>query len=94
MPQASITLSGAERLMQAGSFESAAQIFEDIVAASPTVGALYLLATTYLALGHNDSAYRYATALVEKDPSSAPARDALAKANLSLGQLDRRWLNT
>ena len=88
MPQALTTLSDAERLMQAGSFESAAEILEDIVAASPTIEALYLLATAYLALGQNDSAYRYATAVVEKDPSSAPARDVLAKANLALGQLD------
>jgi tetratricopeptide (TPR) repeat protein len=88
MPQALTTLSEAERLMQAGSFESAAEILEDIVAASPTIEALYLLATAYLALGHNDSAYRYALALAEKDPSSAPARDLLAKANLALGQLD------
>ena len=88
MPQAATTLSEAERLMQAGSFESAAEILEDIVAASPTIEALYLLATAYLALGHNDSAYRYAIALVEQDPSSAPARDVLAKANLALGQLD------
>ena len=88
MPQALTTLSEAERLMQAGSFESAAEILEDIVPASPTIEALYLLATAYLALGHNNSAYRHAIALVEQDPSSAPARDVLAKANLALGQLD------
>jgi tetratricopeptide (TPR) repeat protein len=88
MPQALTTLSEAESLMQAGSFGSAAEILEHIVEQSPTIEALYLLATAYLALGHNDSAYRYAIALVEKDPSSAPARDVLAKANLALGHLD------
>ena len=88
MSQALTTLSEAERLMQAGSFEPAAEILEDLVNQSPTLEALYLLATSYLELGHKDNALRYATAAVEKDPSSAPARDLLGKANLALGQLD------
>jgi tetratricopeptide (TPR) repeat protein len=88
MPQAATTLSEAERLMQAGSFGPAAEILEDVVQQSPTLEALYLLATSHLELGRNDSAFRHATAAVEKDPSSAPARDLLGKANLALGQLD------
>ena len=46
MPQALTTLSEAERLMQAGSFEPAAEILEDLVKQSPTLEALYLLATS------------------------------------------------
>src|SRR5580698_3449684 len=88
MPHAATTLSDAARLMQAGSFGPAAEILDDVVQQSPTLEALSLLATSHLELGHNDSAFRYATAAVQKDPSSAPARDLLGKANLALGQLD------
>jgi tetratricopeptide (TPR) repeat protein len=88
VPQTSTTVSEAERLMQAGSFDSAAEILEDVIQQNPTIEALYLLAMSYLELGRNDSALRYATAAVEKDPSSAPARDLLAKANLAVRQLN------
>jgi tetratricopeptide (TPR) repeat protein len=86
--QALTAVKEAERLIQAGSLESAAEILEDVVEQSPSLEALYLLATSYLELGQHDSALRYASAAVEKDPSSAPARDLLARVNLALGQLD------
>lgn len=81
-------LSEAERLMQGGSFELAAEMLEDAVEAEPPVEALCLLASSYLELGDQDSALRYASAAVEKDPSSAPAMDLRAKVNLALGQYD------
>jgi hypothetical protein len=88
MPQAFTALSEAERLIQAGSFDSAVEILEDVVEHSPALEALYLLATSYLELGQHDNALHHASALVAKDPLSAPARDLLARVNLALGQLD------
>ena len=86
--QAGATLVEAERLMQGGNFELAAEMLENAVEAEPTLQALYLLATSYLELGEHDSALRYASAAIEKDPSSAPAIDLRAKVNLALGQYD------
>ena len=86
--QAGTTLVDAERLMQGGNFEQAAEMLENAVEAEPTIEALYLLATSYLELGEYDKALHYASAAVEKDSSSAPATDLRAKVNLALGQYD------
>jgi hypothetical protein len=43
-----------------------------------------MLASSYLELGEQDSALRYASAAVEMEPSSAPARDLRAKVDLAL----------
>ena len=86
--QAGTTLVDAERLMQGGNFEQAAEMLENAVEAEPTIEALYLLATSYLELGEHDKALHYASAAVEKDSSSAPATDLRAKVNLALGQYD------
>jgi len=47
--------------------------------------ALFMLASSYLELGQYDEAFRHASAAVEGEPSSAPARDLLAKINLARG---------
>ena len=47
--------------------------------------AVFMLATSYLELGQYDEAFRHASVAVEAEPSSAPARDLLAKINLALG---------
>ena len=86
--QAATTLFEAERLMQGGSFELAVEILENAIESEPTLEALYLLATSYLELGELDRALHYASAAVEKDPSSAPALDLRAKVDLALGQYD------
>lgn len=88
VPHASTAPRQAERLMQAGSFALAAEILEQAVEQNPTLEALYLLTTSYLELGEHDRALRYASTAVEKDPSSAPARDLRAKVNLALGHYD------
>jgi Tetratricopeptide repeat len=82
---ATAALSEAQRLVQAGNFAAAAEALEDVVDRDPTDGVLYLLASTYLELGDHDKALHYATVAVEKDPSSAPVRDVLAKVHAALG---------
>jgi Tetratricopeptide repeat len=82
---ATAALGEAQRLVQAGNFAAAAQALEDVVDQDPTDGVLYLLASTYLELGDHDKALHYATVAVEKDPSSAPVRDVLAKVHVALG---------
>jgi tetratricopeptide (TPR) repeat protein len=75
----------AERLMHGGNFGSAVEILQNVVDREPTFQALVMLALSYLELGECDKALRYASDAVEREPSSAPARDLLAKANLALG---------
>jgi tetratricopeptide (TPR) repeat protein len=82
---ATAALSEAQRLVQAGSFAAAVEVLEDVVDRESTLGVLYLLAATCLELGEDDKALRYASAAVDQDPSSAPARDVLAKVHLALG---------
>ncbi len=84
MQDATAALSEAQRLVQAGSFAAAVEVLEDVVDREPTLGVLYLLAAACLELGEDDKALRYASAAVESDPSSAPARDVLAKVHLGL----------
>jgi tetratricopeptide (TPR) repeat protein len=88
VPEASTAIKKAERLIQAGSLEPASKVLEHVVEQDATVEALYLLAATYCELGEYDAARRHASAAVDQDPSSAPARDMLAKVNLALGQYD------
>ncbi len=88
-------LADAERLVEAGDFLAAVEILEDVVERDPALPVLYLLASTTLELGQHDKALHYATRAVEIDPSSAPARDVLAKVYvaqenfaLALAELD------
>ncbi len=86
--QASTAIKEAERLIQAGSLESASELLEHAIEQDATVEARYLLAATYCELGEYDAALRHASAAVDQEPSSAPARDMLAKVNLALGHYD------
>jgi tetratricopeptide (TPR) repeat protein len=84
VPDVTVALGEAERLVQAGSFAAAVQLLEDVVDREPTLAVLYLLASTSLELGKYDKALQYASVAVEKDPASAPARDVLAKVHVAL----------
>lgn len=81
-------LSEAERLMRGRSFESAAEILQTVVERAPNFEAICMLATSYLELGEHHEALRFASIAVEEEPSSAPARDLLAKVHLALGHYD------
>jgi tetratricopeptide (TPR) repeat protein len=50
--------------------------------------ALFVLASSSLELGRYDEAFRHASAAVQSAPSSAPARDLLAKVNLARRDYD------
>jgi tetratricopeptide (TPR) repeat protein len=78
-----------ERLMRCGNYESAVEVLQQIVEQGPTLEALCLLASSYLELGEDKSALRYASAAVESEPSSAPARALLARVNVTLGRYRR-----
>jgi tetratricopeptide (TPR) repeat protein len=82
--RAEAALGEAERLMRDGDFELAVEVLQDVVERGPTLEAVCMLASSYLELGEGDSAVRYASAAVEMEPSSAPARDLRAKVNLAL----------
>jgi hypothetical protein len=75
----------AGRLMQGGHFESAVEVLENVVQREADLEALCMLVTSLLELGDYDNALRYGSLAVETDPTSAPARDVLAKVNLALG---------
>src|SRR5579875_3819782 len=75
----------AERLMQSRSFEQAVDILQNVVEQGATLQAICMLASSYLELGEHDLALLYASAAVETDPSSAPARDVLARVNVAVG---------
>ena len=81
----SAELSEAEGLVRAGSFGAAVEILLKIVEQEADPQATFMLASSYLELGQYDEAFRHASAAVESEPSSAPARDLLAKVNLALG---------
>ncbi len=76
----------AGRLMQAGYFEKAAGILENVVQGEADLEAFCMLATLYVELGDYDKALDFASAAVRTEPSSAPARDVLAKVNVALGR--------
>jgi tetratricopeptide (TPR) repeat protein len=78
-----------ERLMRCGNYESAVEVLQQIVEQGPTLEALCLLVSSYLELGEDKSALRYALAAVESEPSSAPARALLARVNVALGHYRR-----
>ena len=80
---ATTVLTEAESLVRAGDFSAAVEILEGVVERDPTLPVLYLLASTTLELGHLHKALHYATRGVETDPSSAPARDVLAKVHVA-----------
>ena len=81
----SVGLSEAEDLMRVGNSEAAVEILLKIVEREADPQALFMLASSYLELGQYDEAFRHASAAVEGEPSSAPARDLLAKINLARG---------
>jgi tetratricopeptide (TPR) repeat protein len=72
--------------MRSEQFESAVGILEKVVEQEADLEAFCLLATLYLELGEYDNALHYASLAVATEPSSAPARDALAKVNVALGR--------
>jgi tetratricopeptide (TPR) repeat protein len=78
-----------ERLMRCGNYESAVEVLQQLVEQRPTLEALCLLTSSYLELGEDKSALRYASAAVESEPSSAPARALLARVNVALGHYRR-----
>jgi hypothetical protein len=78
-------LSEAEDLMRVGNSEAAVEILLNIVEQEADSQALFMLASSYLELGQYDEAFRHASFAVEAEPSSAPARDLLAKINLARG---------
>jgi len=84
----SVGLSEAEDLMRAGNSEAAVEILLKIVEREADPQAWFMLASSYLELGQYDEAFRHASAAVEGEPYSAPARDLLAKVNLALGDYD------
>lgn len=75
--------------MRCGNYESAVEVLQQVVEQRPTLEALCLLASSYLELGEDKSALRYASAAVESEPSSAPARALLARVNVALGHYRR-----
>jgi tetratricopeptide (TPR) repeat protein len=81
---AATALSEAQRLVQARDFPAVVEVLESVVEREPALDVLYLLATTCLELGEHDKALHYASAAVESDPTSAPARDVLAKVHVAL----------
>jgi len=81
----SVGLFEAEDLMRAGNSEAAVEILLKIAEREADPQALFMLASSYLELGQYDEAFRHASAAVEGEPSSAPARDLLAKINLARG---------
>jgi hypothetical protein len=78
-------LSEAEELMRAGNSAAAVQILLKNVEREGDPQASLMLASSYLELGQYDEAFRHASLAVAAEPSSAPARDLLAKINLALG---------
>jgi tetratricopeptide (TPR) repeat protein len=78
-----VSLPEVERLMRSGNYESAVEVLERVVEQAPTFEALCLLASSYLELGEHESALRHASAAVESEPSSAPARALLARVNVA-----------
>src|SRR6202167_5585854 len=81
----SAELNEAGGLIRAGSFGAAVEILLKIVEQEADPQATFMLASSYLELGQYDEAFRHASAAVESEPSSAQARDLLAKVNLALG---------
>lgn len=78
-------LSRAEALIRDDGHEAAVEILVRIVERDDDPQALFMLASSYFELGRYDDAHRYASAAVTREPSSAPARDLLAKVNLARG---------
>ena len=65
--------------------ESAVDILANVVEHGGSVQAICTLASLYRELGEHEKALRYASLAVEREPSSVPARDVLAKVNVALG---------
>lgn len=71
--------------MRGRDFASAVEILQAVVERESTLQAIYMLASSYLEVGEHEAALRYASIAVERDPSSTPARDVLARVNVALG---------
>jgi hypothetical protein len=63
---------------------AALNILANVVERGGSLHAMCALAALYLELGEHDKALRYASVAVEREPSSVPARDVLAKVNVAL----------
>jgi hypothetical protein len=82
-PDATAAVSEAEPVTQSGISKSAVDVLARVVELGGSPQALCMLATSYLELGEYDSARRYASAALEREPAFAPAGDVLAKVNLA-----------
>ena len=76
-------LSDAESLIRGGNIQAAVEVLLKVVDRRADPEATFMLASSYLDLGQYDEAFRHATVAVQSEPSSAPARDLLAKVNLA-----------
>jgi tetratricopeptide (TPR) repeat protein len=84
VPDATAAVSEAERLTQGGSLASAVDVLAKVVEVGGSLQEVCMLASLYLELGEHDKALHYASLAVQGEPSSAPARDVLAKVNVAL----------
>jgi hypothetical protein len=62
----------------------ALDILANIVESGGSLREICMLASMYLELGEHEKALRYASAAVEREPTSVPAREVLAKVNVAL----------
>jgi tetratricopeptide (TPR) repeat protein len=67
---------------------SALDILANIVESGGSLREICMLASMYLELGEHEKALRYASAAVDREPNSVPARDVLAKVNVALRNYD------
>jgi tetratricopeptide (TPR) repeat protein len=84
VPDATAAVSEAERLTQGGSLASAVDVLAKVVEVGGSLQEVCMLASLYLELGEHDKALHYASLAVQREPSSAPVRDVLAKVNVAL----------
>lgn len=78
-------LTHADDLMRDGHHAAAAEHLRKLVERRADPRALFMLASSYLAIGDFDQALRHASAAVKSEPSSALIRDLLASVKLALG---------
>jgi tetratricopeptide (TPR) repeat protein len=66
----------------------ALDILANIVESGGSLREICMLASMYLELGEHEKALRYASAAVDRESTSVPARDVLAKVNVALRDYD------
>ncbi len=71
---------------ESSSVESAVDILANVVERGGSLKEICMLASLYLELGEHDKALRHASAALDRDPSSVPARNVRAKANVAVGE--------